>query len=179
MSKTEKRQEILDACIAVFVNNGLTDTGMRDLASGTLINVSSFYKYFESKEEIVEECVKKCIENIEDNIKSEYNNLTPDFKSEIRKYFMILSKERNTLRFIYQVALVPELGKNIRCELERIYTVYFEYSEKLAIAYGIEKSKFVSAFFIFISAIYDYCMLESEGICNRKIDCIYKMLELG
>jgi AcrR family transcriptional regulator len=53
----ERRQQIIDSARRVFAANGISGTGIRDLAEGAGIDTALLYHYFDSKEAIFEAAV--------------------------------------------------------------------------------------------------------------------------
>ena len=58
VQREERRQQILDCSLDMFISRGYEATRIRDIAAALGISVGLFFNYFESKEAIYEELVK-------------------------------------------------------------------------------------------------------------------------
>lgn len=58
----ERRQEILDAASAVFVEKGYANATMNDIAARADVSTGSIYRYFENKRDLIAAATNQCVE---------------------------------------------------------------------------------------------------------------------
>jgi len=179
--KQIRKEKILETSLNVFVKNGLENTSMRRIASACEIYASNMYEYFKSKDVLIIECIKLYMRNLNVIFQKELQSLSSDLKEEVRRFFLLFTKEKFMMRFIYQVVSSPKYGELGRRELSNIYMEYIRYSDKLAAVYGLNKDKFESILLLFVATIHDFCLWENEELANIKLSCIYNLIdkELG
>ena len=179
--KQIRKEKILETSLSVFVKNGLENTSMRRIASACEIYASNIYEYFQSKDALIIECTKLYMRNLNVILQRELQNLSPNLKEGIRHFFLLFTKEKYMMRFIYQVISSPKYGELGRRELSGIYMDYIQYSNQLAAVYKLDKEKFESVFLIFIATLHDFCLWENEDLVNKRLSCIYNLIdkELG
>lgn len=68
IDKEEKKQQILEAAIRVFAQNGVMQTKMTDIAEAAGIGKGTIYEYFRSKEDIFAEAYNHIFLNTEHRI---------------------------------------------------------------------------------------------------------------
>lgn len=176
-SREERKRLILENSLKVFIKNGLENTGMRELAAENSMNVSTIYDYFKSKEVIVLECVKSYLHNLNDKLEEEFQNRSDNLKEEAQRYLALLSGEKYSLRFVYQVIASPKYGEAGRGELEKIYMEIMNYSNRLALVFGIDESRFEAVFLLFVATVHDFCLWDNQTLLEKKMACIYKMID--
>lgn len=177
LTREERKREMMDSILKLYVSKGLENTSMRDAASVIGVNVSTLYDYFSSKEDIVIAAAKYYMEQLKLIFQTKHRKLAPDLKTEVNQVFDLLVGERQNLRFIYQVISSPMYGERGRRELEAIYTEYFRFSGLLARAYGIDEKRFEEAFLLFIATVHDFCLWDNEDFVNKKMKCIYYLID--
>lgn len=176
-NREEKKLGMLKTILKVFAAKGLENTSMRNLSAELKINISSLYEYFNSKEELVISCAKYYMEKLDRKFEREYKKIPPDLKTEVKLIFDMIVKEKANLRFIYQVISSPMYGTRGRDELEPIYTNYLRFSDKLADSYGIARERFEEAFLLFIATVHDFCLWDNRGFVEKKLNCIYYLID--
>ncbi len=177
VNKAERKEQMLETMLDIYVRNGLENTSMRNIASALEIGVSSLYAYFDSKENIVIETAKYYMGQLENTFKDEFEHLSPDLKAEIDMIYTLLVREKERIRFIYQVVSSPLYGERGRRELEKIYTKYFKFSDSFAKFYNISKDGFEEVFMLFIATIHDFCIWDNEKYANKKLKYIYHLID--
>ena len=177
LTRAEKKQNMMDTILQLYVNQGLENTSMRDVAAALKINVSTLYGYFRSKEDMVIEVTKHYMEQLEEKFEEEHRHIAPDLKTEVQHIFRLLTGEKQSLRFIYQVVSSPLYGERGRRELEKIYSEYMKFSEMLAVAYHIDPDRFEEAFLLFVATVHDFCLWDTEEFVDKKMRCIYYLID--
>lgn len=177
MSKYKRKLEMLEKILLLYVNQGLDNTSMRDVAKLLDINISTLYDYFASKEDLVMETARFYMLGLKNKLLEKHISIDPDMKKEVKFLFDILVEEKENLRFIYQVISSPTYGERGRKELKEIYTEYFSFSDLLADAYKIDRKIFEAAFMLFVSVIHDYCLWDNEEYARKKMRFIEYLID--
>ena len=81
MAISERKQEILNSCLDLFVLNGLSNTSTRELSSAMNLQSSGMYYYFNSKDELVIACAEEAALKIEKALVSTAENELSDPKN--------------------------------------------------------------------------------------------------
>lgn len=116
----------------IYLRNGLTRFTMDDIASKLGISKATLYKYYASREEILDDVVQKRIEEIE----SLENDLTDDKIAFTKRYFDIIKQASIMLaemsnQFLADTRqLYPELWEKMRNFQDRALFVAEEFYKK-------------------------------------------------
>lgn len=78
--KEDVRNKIIDAAKKELLANGYQNASLRKIAFDSKITVGNLYRYFESKEDLINKICEPCLLKIEDLIKEETNNKLSFFK---------------------------------------------------------------------------------------------------
>lgn len=62
---TDRKKEVLNACLNLFIEKGLSKTSTRDLSSAMKLQSSGMYYYFSSKDEFIIACAEEATLRIE------------------------------------------------------------------------------------------------------------------
>ena len=71
-----RREQILDAAMNCFINNGFHQTSMNDICEESGLSVGAVYLYFESKDEIIKACWKRHLAYRQDVYQQAYKEKT-------------------------------------------------------------------------------------------------------
>ncbi|MBQ9269101.1 MAG: TetR/AcrR family transcriptional regulator [Oscillospiraceae bacterium] len=98
----ETHQRILDSGLEMFLENGFERTNLRDLCAKAGVTTGSFYRHFESKEDIFSIFVQPAV----DEIKKDFADAEPVCREaveagDIRRLWMIMDADR-LLDYIYR-----------------------------------------------------------------------------
>ncbi len=175
--RTQKRLNILQCCFELFVQQGLENTSVNDLAKYCKTYKAALYEYFSSKDEIVLEAAKMYLMNLNEKINEFITGKLGSINEVFKQSYDFLVGEKNELRFIYQVISSPKYGDESREKLEKIYVDYLNYSKVIAKVYNIPHERFRPYFLLFIATIHDFCLWESSNFAEEKLTFIYQGIE--
>lgn len=174
--KAERKHDLLEKCFELFVKQGLEKTSINDLASYCNTYKSALYTFFESKDKIVLESAKMYMTKLNEVFFKEFITPRKTIAETLRLCFEVVDKEREKLRYIYQVISSPTYGEKARKELSNIYESYIDYSSKLAQMYNIDFLYFKPWFLLYIAMIHDYCLWEDNESTKEKLDFVCKQV---
>lgn len=137
----EKRQKILDCSLALFAEKGYINTPVRDIIDSSGFGTSTFYKYFENKEDVLKTLLADFLEQIITGIKNYYKqeeDLVIRFV-ETKQVVMELFAGNQQLSEIYsRVAGISDGIDHCLKEFEGKLLIFFSKN----IQYGINKGFF-------------------------------------
>lgn len=82
MEKNQKRQDILQAAMALFMDKGFQNTKMEDIAIDAGVGKGTLYEYFENKQDIFDEACIEYVNVIIDNIRY-VSNMDDTFNNKL------------------------------------------------------------------------------------------------
>ena len=174
--KELRKQQMLAQCLELFVQQGLENTSINDLAKYCKTYKAAFYNYFASKDEIVYECAKMYMEKLGDMLFSEIASSKASLRAALERGFEVLAAEKNNFRYVYQVISSPKYGAQSRKDLSEIYSKYLNYSSAIAEKYGVDEEKFRPYYLLFIATMHDFCLWENAVFAKEKMDFTIDLL---
>lgn len=82
MEKNQKRQDIIQAAMALFMDKGFQNTKMEDIAIDAGVGKGTLYEYFENKQDIFDEACIEYVDVIIDNIRY-VSNMDDTFNNKL------------------------------------------------------------------------------------------------
>ena len=152
----EKRHQIVEVAIKLFLSQGVQGTSMRDIANAIGTSAANLYYYFRSKDEIIDSVAELGVRSV--NVTRDYyrslGNISPT--EALRKCIvqMILSPDHDRILFFNREyrSLSPARGSELMATV-RQYISFFEHIVDEGIRAGefkMDNAKLV-AFNIYIS----------------------------
>jgi len=139
-----KKEEILSVCVKTFVEKGFHRTSMRDLCSALEMSPGGLYRYFSSKEEIIEAMIRRD-QGLIENAFSEIP-INTSFPTVLRMMHAIGSQifgEKNALTFYNQLFAEASINPMIASILKR-QCAYVTDRLELAVRRGQERGEIIS-----------------------------------
>lgn len=170
------KNEVLDKIFSFLVRSGLENISIRDLCRGTGIVQGSLYYWFSDKTSIICEATEYGLKKVTDEIFAYVFDNIDDLPTFFSECIGRISKYRNALRFIYQMAASPVYGTKIRSDGKYFKNMYDSYAVRLAEIMGCELEKLRPLVYLFISAICDYAIWADEQNTQTELDFIYSIL---
>ena len=119
----ERKEDIMDAAIAEFIENGIDNSKISDIAKRAGVGAVTVYRYFENKPKLVVECATKLWH-------SEMNSLTPLFYP---KNYDELNGFEKVTQILHTIGSLYEIRPDMLRLLEQFdnYTVREHISKEL------------------------------------------------
>lgn len=163
--KQQKKIEIMEKCFACYCENGLRDTGIKDLAKYCGMTAPNFYSYFDNLDQLITESVEHCVIKIEKEIfekaPKREKDIFPYIEEAINPTKAYYSKE---FRFVYQVITSPkylEFGKQYeKNKFER----FRKFSEELEKELGISWYLILQWILAYERVVIHYALFENPSI---------------
>ncbi len=102
----QRRRQLIDAAVPLFVKNGYHKTTMRQVAKAAGFSIGLLYEYVTSKEDVLYLACTSIHDMVEHGIKKALSGATNDKEAlaeVIRQYFMVCHNMSNHILLMYQV----------------------------------------------------------------------------
>ena len=178
--KEEKKKEIMEKCFECYCDNGLRNTGIKELGKYCGMTSANLYSYFNNVDELIIQSTAYCMTKVEDD----FMELSPKNPQDIMRFISEIpkwsaQKHGKKYRLMYQVYTHPkyvEYGKNFFKGVSMRYT---EYAKQLSPKLGIPVDILTGFIFIFVRKscriIQIYFSLQQTVHCSI-LYCFYKLI---
>lgn len=161
--REEKKKEIMEKCFECYCDNGLRDTGIKDLGQYCGMTSANLYSYFDNLDDLIIQSTEYCMAKVEDD----FLEVAPTNPQDIMRFIdeipkISAKKHGKKYRLMYQVYTHP---KYIDCGKEFFKGVtvrYTEYAKKLSPKLQIPVDILTGFIFILVRATVHYAMFEDE-----------------
>ncbi len=132
----ERRRQIVDAAVKLFIQNGYHKTTTRALAKETGLSIGSLYEYISTKDDVLYLVGIAIHSEVEQGVKDALarSSQSKDALAEvIREYFLVCNRMSDHVLLMYQVThFLPEKWQKKVLEAElRITNLFIEAMKKL------------------------------------------------
>lgn len=178
--KNDKRQRILDAALKLFLKTGYDGTAIPPIAKEAGVSVGTIYRYFDSKEALVNELFCETLQGLREYVGKDY----PKNANVKESFFYIFNKlyeycEDNYEQFMFVSS--AETGHYIRREnknrLEEFYDFIFTDLEKFkkeGLVRNIPNKMFIA---IVYAPIESTLYMQKHGILEKSEDIMKELRE--
>ena len=101
--KEEKKKEIMEKCFECYCDNGLRNTGIKELGKYCGMTSANLYSYFNNIDELIIQSTAYCMTKVEDD----FMELSPKNPQDIMRFIVKFQngrlKTRKKYRLMYQV----------------------------------------------------------------------------
>ena len=161
--REEKKKEIMEKCYECYCENGLRDTGIKELGKYCGMTSANLYAYFDNVDDLIVQSTEYCMSKVED----EFMALAPKNPQDILRFikeipYWTAKNHGKKYRLMYQVYTHPkyiEHGKKFFAGVNERYT---EYARQLSPKLGLPADILLGFIFIFVRAAVHYAMFEDE-----------------
>ena len=174
--REHKKREIMEKCYECYCENGLRDTGIKELGKYCGMTSANLYSYFDNVDDLIVQSTEYCMSKVED----EFMALAPQNPQDIVRFlneipYWTAKNHGKKYRLMYQVYTHPkylEYGKRFFAGVNERYT---EYARQLSPKLGMPADILAGFIFIFVRAAVHYAMFEDEYYLNTQM----KVLKLS
>ena len=132
MMEVDRRKEVINICLELFIEKGLTATSTRDLSRALKLQNAGLYYYFESKDEAVVACAEEATIRLE-------NALIPGAMRDIGKPDIMMKwlqsradEMASVMRFLVTVCASKQYKDKMKPALDRLAKRYSHYAGRVA-----------------------------------------------
>lgn len=171
--KEEKKKEIMEKCYECYCENGLRDTGIKELGKYCGMTSANLYAYFDNVDDLIVQSTEHCMSKVED----EFMALAPQNPQDILRFinevpYWTAKNHGKKYRLMYQVYTHPkyiEHGKEFFVGVNERYT---EYARRLSPKLGVPADILLGFIFMFVRAAIHYAMFEDEYYLKMQMKAL-------
>lgn len=169
-------EEILERTFSFLVKHGLENITIRELCRGTGLAQGTLYYWFEDKTNIICESTEYGLRRVTDDIFRYVFVAMGDLRKFFSNCLNEISRYREELRFIYQMAASPVCGEKMREKGKDLNYIYDRYAHELAVILRCDEQALRPLVYLFISAVLDYAIWGETDKSQLPLEFIYSIL---
>lgn len=168
----ERRKEIINICLDLFVDKGLFETSTRSLSSALKLQNAGLYYYFTTKDEVVIQCAEEAVLRLENVL------IYPAIKDIIAPNLMIkrlLSRADEmapTMSFFVSVCASGRYKKDIQPLLDRLSDRCKKYIGKISDVLGCERKEIAPYVYMTITAVANYMLFPEKSLIQSQLEIV-------
>ena len=165
----DRRKEVINICLDLFIEKGLTATSTRDLSSALKLQNAGLYYYFESKDEAVIACAEEAAMRLE-------NTLIPSALRDIHNPDLMMERLQKrademapTMRFLVTVCASSQYKDEMKPALDRLAERYGHYAAQVAKKLNCKKEDIEPYVYMVITAVANYMIFYEDSLIYPQI----------
>lgn len=175
--REEKTREIMEKCYECYCDNGLRDTGIKELGKYCGMTSANLYSYFPCVDDIIVKSTAHCMAQVE----QEFMAKAPENIEELYRFieevpYWTAEKHGKKYRLMYQVYTHPKYIEHGKKFFEGVNERYTEYAQRLSPKLGISVEELSGFIFLFVRATVHYAMFEDEFYLKTQIKSLKTLL---
>ena len=175
--REEKTWEIMEKCYECYCDNGLRDTGIKELGRYCGMTSANLYSYFPCVDDIIVKSTAHCMAQVE----QEFMAKAPENIEELYRFieevpYWAAEKYGKKYRLMYQVYTHPKYIEHGKKFFEGVNERYTEYAQRLSPKLGISVEELSGFIFLFVRATVHYAMFEDEFYLKTQIKSLKTLL---
>ena len=175
--REEKKREIMEKCYECYCDNGLRDTGIKELGRYCGMTSANLYSYFPCVDDIIVKSTAHCMAQVE----QEFMAKAPENIEELYRFieevpYWAAKKYGKKYRLMYQVYTHPKYIEHGKKFFEGVNERYTEYAQRLSPKLGIPVEELSGFIFLFVRATVHYAMFEDEFYLKTQIKSLKTLL---
>ena len=175
--REEKTREIMEKCYECYCDNGLRDTGIKELGRYCGMTSANLYSYFPCVDDIIVRSTAHCMAQVE----QEFMAKAPENIEELYRFieevpYWAAEKYGKKYRLMYQVYTHPKYIEHGKKFFEGVNERYTEYAQRLSPKLGISVEELSGFIFLFVRATVHYAMFEDEFYLKTQIKSLKTLL---
>ena len=171
--KEEKKKEIMEKCYECYCENGLRDTGIKELGKYCGMTSANLYAYFDNVDDLIVQSTAYCMTKVEDDFMA----LAPENPQDILRFieeipYWTAKKHGKKYRLMYQVYTHPKYIEHGKIFFDGVSKRYTEYARQLSPKLGIPADILSGFIFIFVRAAVHYALFEDEYYLKTQLEVL-------
>lgn len=171
--KEEKKKEIMERCFECYCDNGLRDTGIKELGKYCNMTSANLYAYFDNVDDLILQSTAYCMAKVEDDFMA----LSPENPNDILRFideipYWTAKKHGKKYRLMYQVYTHPKYVEQGKLFFGGVSKRYTEYANVLSPKLGIPSNILSGFIFIFVRAAVHYALFEDEYYLRMQMEAL-------
>ena len=175
--ETDRRKEVVNICLDLFVEKGLYKTSTRDLSKALQLQSGGLYYYFPTKDDVVVACVEAAIRRLEEAlilpVKKEIVN-----PAEMMKRLLSRADEMAPVyQFVVTVCSDRQYRDKTRPILDALGKRYVYYSDVFSQLLNCKVQELTPFVYMSITAITNYMIFREESFVAPQLKAVQLKLE--
>ena len=171
--KEEKKKEIMEKCYECYCENGLRNTGIKELGKYCGMTSANLYAYFDNVDDLIVQSTAYCMSKVEDDFMA----LAPENPQDILRFikeipYWTAKKHGKKYRLMYQVYTHPKYIEHGKIFFDGVSKRYTEYARQLSPKLGIPVDILSGFIFIFVRAAVHYALFEDEYYLKMQMEAL-------
>ena len=171
--KEEKKKEIMQKCFECYCDNGLRDTGIKELGKYCGMTSANLYAYFDNVDDLIVQSTAYCMAKVED----EFMALAPENPRDILRFidevpYWTAEHHGKKYRLMYQVYTHPKYVEHGKRFVKGVSKRYTEYARELSPRLGIPVDILSGFIFIFVRAAVHFALFEDEYYMKMQMEAL-------
>ncbi len=179
MGTPERKKEIIEVCLKIFMEKGLAHTSTRDLCKALDMKPSNIFYYFESKDEIIHLCIEEARLKIETDL---FGVALEDIEQPAKLAKSLQEraiKHRPLMKFFVSACATDKYDKAVERSLDKLSLRYRTYIQRFAEKLSCGEEEVAPYVYIVINTMLSFMLFGKNGFVAPQLDLVYnKMLEL-
>ena len=171
--KEEKKKEIMQKCFECYCDNGLRNTGIKELGKYCGMTSANLYAYFDNVDDLIVQSTAYCMAKVED----EFMALAPENPRDILRFidevpYWTAEHHGKKYRLMYQVYTHPKYAEHGKRFVNGVSERYTEYARELSPKLGIPVDILSGFIFIFVRAAVHFALFEDEYYMKMQMETL-------
>lgn len=171
--KEEKKKEIMEKCYECYCENGLRDTGIKELGKHCSMTSANLYAYFDNVDDLIVQSTAYCMAKVED----EFMSLAPKGPQDILRFideipYWTAREHGKKYRLMYQVYTHPKYIEHGKAFVRGVSERYTEYARQLSPKLGLPADILSGFIFMFVRAAVHYALFEDEYYLKMQMEAL-------
>ena len=171
--REEKKKEIMMKCFECYCDNGLRDTGIKELGKYCGMTSANLYGYFDNVDDLITQSTEYCMAKVEDD----FMELAPKNPEDILRFieeipYWTAQKHGKKYRLMYQVYMHPKYIEHGKKFVEGVSRRYTEYAHRLSPILGIPEDILTGFIFLFVRASVHYALFEDKYYLESEMKAL-------
>lgn len=171
--REEKKKEIMMKCFECYCDNGLRDTGIKELGKYCGMTSANLYGYFDNVDDLITQSTEYCMAKVEDD----FMELAPKNPEDILRFieeipYWTAQKHGKKYRLMYQVYMHPKYIEHGKKFVEGVSRRYTEYAQRLSPILGIPEDILRGFIFLFVRASVHYALFEDKYYLESEMKAL-------
>lgn len=171
--KEEKKKEIMQKCFECYCDNGLRNTGIKELGKYCGMTSANLYAYFDNVDDLIVQSTAYCMAKVED----EFMALAPGNPRDILRFidevpYWTAEHHGKKYRLMYQVYTHPKYVEHGKRFVNGVSERYTEYARELSPKLGVPVDILSGFIFIFVRAAVHFALFEDEYYMKMQMEAL-------
>lgn len=172
----DRRREVIESCLELFISKGLSETSTRDLSRALKLQNAGLYYYFQSKTDAVIACFEGALFQIEIGVLLPFINDIDDLDQAMDNLLSRASELKEYLRFVVEAYVSLSYRDALRPSIDRMRKRIKQYSKKLASKLNCSPAEIEPYMHMMISAVTEFMIFEDKKRIGLQLEIVQSEL---